>query len=313
HFFSPEELYEFRSLEELATFEIPKANHKRMHQHNPNNLSLQAKISKDEYLDCVRDIIKHIKLGNIYEVNFAQEFVVRNVQIDPVRLFIKFLDHSNAPFSAFYKIGDHYAICGSPERFIKGKGDRICSEPIKGTIRTSVNPLENEALIDQLLHSSKDRSENIMAVDVVRNDLSRTAEKGSVVVTDLCRLETFQKVHHLISSIESKRKKGMTNVDVIQHAFPMASMTGAPKISAMKYIERYENFRRGLYSGSIGYFDLENDSFDFNVVIRTIQYDASKHILSFATGGAITALSNPEEEYQECFVKAKSIMQTLFD
>ena len=201
-------------------------------------------------------------------------------------------------------------MCASPERYLLKKGTKIISQPIKGTSRRSADALEDEQIKIDLLNSEKERSENIMIVDLVRNDLSRTAAKGSVNVEELCGAYSFKQVHHLISTITSEVKEGFSALDVLKTTFPMGSMTGAPKISAMQIIEKLEETKRGLYSGSVGYFTPDGD-FDFNVVIRSILYNQAENYVSFSVGSAITAGSDPESEYAECLLKAKAMLQVL--
>jgi para-aminobenzoate synthetase component 1 len=301
-FFEPEELIEFDGFKISNDWE---------HRKTAKNIAIQKNMSKSEYINSVKKIIQEIQLGNIYEMNFAIEFFIEDIQLDPINLFIALLGNSAGPYSSFYKLKHNYVLCASPERYLRIKDHEVLSQPIKGTIKRSENSDEDHIQIKTLLNSEKDRSENIMAVDVVRNDLSRTAESGTVKVDDLCSIHSFEKVHHLISNVTSRIGPEYNIIDVIEKSFPMASMTGAPKISAMKYIEAFEKSKRGLYSGSIGYFDMENNSCDFNVVIRSIQYNSEKKYLSFMTGGAITALSDPEKEYEECLAKAQSILKTL--
>ncbi|CAN0604026.1 unnamed protein product, partial [Ectocarpus sp. 12 AP-2014] len=198
-----------------------------------------------------------------------------------------------------------YLRCGSPERYLKKNGQTVVSQPIKGTAARGLNEVEDEKLKVQLGNDEKERTENIMITDLVRNDLSKSALKGSVEVKEFCKVYTFEQVHQMISTIVSKVPKDKNPVELIQETFPMGSMTGAPKISAMKIIEELEETKRGLYSGTVGYFD-PNGNFDFNVVIRSILYNATKKYVSFSVGSAITAKSNPEKEYQECLLKAKA-------
>ncbi len=201
-------------------------------------------------------------------------------------------------------------LSASPERYLKKEGNTIISQPIKGTSKRSENLKEDEALKEQLKQDLKERSENIMIVDLVRNDLSLTAIKGSVEVKELCEVYSFKQVHQMISTVTSKIDKNTHPVDVIKTSFPMGSMTGAPKISAMKIIENLEETKRGLYSGAVGYFSPDGD-FDFNVVIRSILYNSTKQYVSYSVGSAITAKSDPLKEYEECLIKAKAMRQVL--
>lgn len=275
-----------------------------------NNIKIKLKIHKDEYFDKVNTVLNHIHNGDIYEANFCQEFYAENTQIAPLETYNKLNKISKPPFAAFVKLYDKYALSASPERYIKKKGLRIISQPIKGTAKRSGNKVKDEELKNNLIADEKERAENIMIVDLVRNDLSKTATKGSVNVEELCEIYTFDQVHQMISTVTSEVTPKTRPVDIIKSTFPMGSMTGAPKISAMKIMEKLEASKRGLYSGAIGYFTPEND-FDFNVVIRTILYNATQKYVSYSVGGAITAKSDPLKEYEECLVKAKAMRTVL--
>lgn len=273
-------------------------------------LTIRARTSHEDYLSKVNQLITHIHRGDIYEINYCIEFFAENVLINPAQLFLKLNEISDAPFSALYRNGDHWLMCASPERFLQKKGNHIQSQPIKGTRPRGKNPEEDEALKKELQNDPKERSENVMIVDLVRNDLSRSAKKGSVKVDELFGIHSFKNVHQLISTVSAELNPEIHPVDAIKNAFPMGSMTGAPKVSAMELAEKFENTKRGLYSGAVGYFSPEMD-FDFNVVIRSIQYNSKTRYLSFMVGSAITANSDPEKEYQECLVKARTLFQAL--
>jgi para-aminobenzoate synthetase component 1 len=273
-------------------------------------ITVTARTSKDSYLEKVHKMLQHIKRGDIYEANFCQEFFSEGVDLDPVAAFLKLNDLSKPPFAAFLKLEQQYVLSASPERYIKKDGIQIISQPIKGTSKRSVSRVEDAALMVQLEQDPKERSENIMITDLVRNDLSRIAEKGTVVVEELCKIYTFEQVHQMISTIRCEVSASIHPVEIIKKTYPMGSMTGAPKVSAMKIIEKLEDARRGIYSGAIGYFTPTGD-FDFNVVIRSILYNAASQYVSFSVGGAITAKSIPEAEYEECLLKAKAMRQVL--
>ena len=275
-----------------------------------NNLKIKLRIHKDEYFEKVNTMLAHIHRGDIYEANFCQEFFAENTCINPLETYKKLNTISKPPFASFVKLQDKYVLCASPERYIKKEDDIIISQPIKGTAKRSESIGEDNQLKTDLLNDEKERSENIMIVDLVRNDLSKTALKGSVEVKELCKIYTFDQVHQMISTVTSKVDKGTHAVDIIKSTFPMGSMTGAPKISAMKIIEQLEETKRGVYSGAIGYFSPKGD-FDFNVVIRSILYNATKKYVSYSVGGAITAKSIPLKEYEECLVKAKAMREVL--
>lgn len=275
-----------------------------------NDIKIKLRIHKDEYFEKVNNMLAHIHRGDVWEANFCQEFYAENTSISPLDTYLKLNDISKPPFASFLKCQDKYLLSASPERYIKKDGDSIISQPIKGTAKRSENVEEDNFLKSNLQADKKERSENIMIVDLVRNDLSKTATKGSVSVEELCKIYTFNQVHQMISTIISKVETTTHPVDIIKSTFPMGSMTGAPKISAMKIIEDLEETKRGLYSGAVGYFSPEND-FDFNVVIRSILYNETKKYVSYSVGGAITARSNPLKEYEECLVKAKAMREVL--
>ncbi len=270
---------------------------------------IKVRFNKDAYCAQVSQMLEEIKRGTIYEANFCQEFYAE-AQINPIKSFLKLNAMSRAPFAAYFRLGEQYALCSSPERYLQKAGTTLISQPIKGTSRRGRTPEEDFRLKQTLENDPKERSENIMITDLVRNDLSRVASKGSVQVEELCRIYTFEQVHQMITTVSAEIPSGTDPVLCLKHTFPMGSMTGAPKISAMQIIERLENRKRGLYSGSIGYFTPEDD-FDFNVVIRSILYNAEQKYLSFTVGSAITARAVPENEYEECLIKAKAMCKTL--
>ena len=271
---------------------------------------IKSRISKKDYHQKVDKILEHIHKGNIYEANFCQEFYAENTRINPLYIFEDLNIISEAPFATFFKIDTQYLLSASPERYLKKEGRKIISQPIKGTAKRFEDPFQDQKTATDLSIDSKERSENIMIVDLVRNDLSKSAKKGSVQVEELCKVSSFKQVHQMISTVVSEIKEDVHPVDVIKDTFPMGSMTGAPKISAMKIIENLEESKRGLYSGTVGYFTPSGD-FDFNVVIRSILYDEEKKYLSFSVGSAITAKSSPEKEYEECLIKAKAMQFVL--
>jgi para-aminobenzoate synthetase component 1 len=277
---------------------------------NEKLMPIKMRIFKDEYFKQVSKMLAHIHRGDLYEANFCQEFYIENQTINPFKVYQKLNSISKAPFASFLKINDQYLLCASPERYLKKQGIKVISQPIKGTAKRSKNKQEDNQLKVDLANNEKERAENIMIVDLVRNDLSRHALKGSVRVEELCKIYTFEQVHQMISTVITEVEADTNPIDIIKSTFPMGSMTGAPKVSAMNIIEDLEAFKRGLYSGAVGYFSPEND-FDFNVVIRSILYNASKPYISFAVGSAITAKATPEHEYQECLLKAKAMREVL--
>ena len=287
-----------------------KQINKSTNQPSDSDIKIKLRIHKDEYFEKIRSMQSHIHRGDIYEANFCQEFYSEKTTINPVETYLKLNDISNPPFATFLKCDDKYVMSASLERYLKKDGNTIISQPIKGTSKRSEHPDEDKRLIQNLLADEKERSENIMIVDLVRNDLSKLAIKGSVRVEELCEIYTFKQVHQMISTIVSEVEDSVNPVDIIKATFPMGSMTGAPKISAMKIIETLEETKRGVYSGAVGYFSPTGD-FDFNVVIRSILYNETQQYVSYSVGGAITDKSDPLKEYEECLVKAKAMRTVL--
>jgi para-aminobenzoate synthetase component 1 len=273
-------------------------------------IKLKQRVSKIEYQKNVKEIINHIHKGDIYEMNYCIEFFSDFASIDPVTTYKKLNNISPAPFSCFIKLYDKYLMSASPERFLAKNHENIISQPIKGTIKRGKTPDEDLELIKKLRNDPKEISENVMIVDLVRNDLSKNAEIGSVEVDELLEVYTYAQVHQLISTIKATIKTETSFFEAIKNCFPMGSMTGAPKVKAMKLIEKYESTKRGLYSGAVGYISPYR-TFDFNVVIRSILYNKSNKYISFMVGSAITANSDPDKEYQECILKAEAMLQTL--
>lgn len=278
---------------------------------HPNQFDFKPTIDKETYIKQIEKLKKHIQLGDIYEINFCQDFFAENVEINyPLDVYFKLNNITKAPFSTFFQFGDYSVFCGSPERFLKKTNNTIISEPIKGTAKRGKTSEEDEKLKNDLINDPKERAENIMIVDLVRNDLSKIALTNSVKVDKLCEIHSFETVHQMISTVSCEVDPKTTFVEIIKATFPMGSMTGVPKIRAMELIEEHESFKRGLYSGSIGYIK-PNGDFDFNVVIRSLLYNRKKKYLSCSVGGAITDLSSPEKEYEECLVKVKRILDGM--
>ena len=272
---------------------------------------VKQKMDKESYLRSISTIKDHIRRGDCYELNFCQEFYADDITIDPVAVFSRLSHVSPNPFSAFYKTDNRYLLCASPERYLKKTGQQLISQPIKGTSVRLVNNKElDQTQRDKLFESQKERSENVMVVDLVRNDLARICIEGTVKVDELFGIYSFPQVHQMISTISGELRPGNDFVDIIRATFPMGSMTGAPKRKVMQLIEKYEQSRRGLFSGAVGYITPGGD-FDFNVVIRSVLYNAANRYLSFSTGSAITHYSDPEQEYEECLLKGEAIRQVL--
>ncbi len=268
------------------------------------------RMPKAEYLAKVERIRQHIIAGDVYEMNFCQEFYAEDYRLEPAPTFLQLQHIAKAPFSAYYRCDDRYLLSASPERFMKKEGDRIISQPIKGTTARHPDPVRDRAQGAALRQSEKDRAENVMIVDLVRNDLARSCRPGSVQVEELFGIYPFEQVYQMISTVVGTLRPELDGIEALRRAFPMGSMTGAPKVMSLKLIEAYERSRRGLYSGAIGYFDPAGD-FDFNVVIRSLLYNATHRYLSFQVGGAIVYDSVAEQEYEECLLKAKGLLQLL--
>lgn len=274
-------------------------------------ITVQSRMCRETYLEAILALKDHIHRGDCYEINYCQEFFVEHADISPLAVYAQLINISPNPFSAFYRLNDLYCICASPERYIKKTGHRVISQPIKGTAsRNHLNPgedLQNKLL---LRNSAKEQSENVMVVDLVRNDLSKICRQGTVHVDELFGIYSFPQVHQMISTVSGMIEAGKNWVDIIKATFPMGSMTGAPKKKVMQLVEEYELTKRGLFSGSIGYITPQGDA-DFNVVIRSILYNASTRYLSFHAGSAITSSSDPLMEYEECLIKIKAIKKAL--
>jgi para-aminobenzoate synthetase component I len=273
-------------------------------------LDFRHRMTKEAYGSGFNAIKNHLLLGDIYEVNYCQEFYVEEANIDMSSLYQKLNTVSQAPFSTYFALDEFHISGASPERFLKREGEKLISQPIKGTIKRGASAREDAALIKKLESNPKEINENVMIVDLVRNDLSHYAKKASVKVEELCQVYTFNTVHQLISTVSAEVDKSVDSVDLIASAFPMGSMTGVPKKRALEIIEQYENFKRGAYSGALGYI-MPNGDFDFNVMIRTFLYNQARKYLSFSAGSAITTQANLEDEYQECLLKVEALKKVL--
>ncbi len=272
--------------------------------------SVHCRVTSDAYKATVRQIQQAIREGEVYELNYCVEFFIEQARLEPEAVYWALNERSPMPFSAFLRLGDRYLMGASPERFIRKDGTRLTSQPIKGTIRRGQTIDEDAQLRAQLLGSEKERAENLMIVDLVRNDLARSAETGSVRVDELFGIYGFRHVFQMISTISATLRSDCTWTDAIRNAFPMGSMTGAPKIRSMVLIDELESSRRGLYSGALGYITPDND-FDFSVVIRSLLYDSERQYASFSVGSAITYDADPEQEWAECLLKARAIRSLL--
>jgi para-aminobenzoate synthetase component I len=274
-------------------------------------LYIHPRMSRSDYLHTIAQLQQHIHRGDCYEINYCQEFFAENAVIDPVTVFQALGKVSPNPFAAFYRVADSYLLCASPERYLQKKGNRLISQPIKGTTtRNHDDPQADSANKNALLTSVKERAENVMVVDLVRNDLSRVCAEGTVKVDELYGLYSFPQVHQMISTISGELSPEHHWTAALKASFPMGSMTGAPKKRVMQLIEQYETSRRGIFAGAVGYISPERD-FDFNVVIRSILYNSSTNYLSYLAGSGITFYSDAEKEYEECMLKAKAMAWAL--
>jgi para-aminobenzoate synthetase component 1 len=271
---------------------------------------LRPRMSKARYLETVKTIQEHIAAGDVYELNFCQEFFAENCLLDPITAYNRLNAIAQTPFAAYYQHQNYYALCGSPERFLCKRGQQLIAQPIKGTIRRGQDPVEDEALREQLRQSEKDRAENVMIVDLMRNDLTKVCTTGSIQVKELFGVYSFERVSQMISTVIGTLQPKRHWTEALEATFPIGSMTGAPKVSSLELIEQYETVARGLYAGTIGYVTPTGD-FDFNVVIRSLLYDASSQYLSCQVGGAIVFDSQALAEYEECLLKAQTILAAL--
>jgi para-aminobenzoate synthetase component 1 len=278
--------------------------------HTTPKLAISSRFTQQAYIDSVNALKSHILRGDIYEVNFCQEFFAENAKINPLQTFEMLNKLSPTPFAGYYKVYDQYILSATPERFLCKRGKKLISQPIKGTARRSSDLEEDKVIKMALRNDVKEQAENVMIVDLVRHDLTKSAVKGTVKVEELFGIYSFPQVHQMISTISCELDPKVHFIDAIKNAFPMGSMTGAPKVKAMQLIERYETAKRGIYSGSFGCIH-PNGEFDFNVIIRSILYNAENQYLSFQVGGAITYQCEAEKEYEECLLKASAILKVL--
>ena len=317
HFFIPKFLlFVKKNILEVLTYESKENTDKLININSDfkyekvDNIKLSCVESRQEYIKKINLIKENIQRGDIYEMNYCVEFFAKNVNVSPQQLFVKINSFTKSPFAAFMKLNENFVLCASPERFLKKKSGVLISQPIKGTSSRGRTIQQDKSLFYKLIKSEKDIAENVMIVDLVRNDLSKVSKTSSVNVDELCNVYGFKYVYQMISTITSQAKSNIHFTDIIKSTFPMGSMTGAPKLRAMQLIDSYEEKNRNFYSGSLGYIDPSGD-FDFNVIIRTIVYNAIKKHLSVGVGGAITARSEPELEYKECLIKIKPIINAL--
>ncbi len=319
HFFVPEvviklsekEVHIFCEVSAKEIFDAIQSESLNIPVNKQSDLDIKNRISKSAYIDTIQKLQEHILRGDCYEINFCQEFFAEDAVIDPLYVYHKLIQLSPNPFAALYKLNDKFCICASPERYLKKEGNKIFSQPIKGTSKRDLVNKENDLQNKNYLSANeKEKSENVMVVDLVRNDLSKVCKEGTVKVDELFGVYSFPQVHQMISTISGEIKNDIDWIDIVKATFPMGSMTGAPKKRVMELIEQYEQTKRGLFSGAIGYINPDGD-FDFNVVIRSILYNETAQCLSYQVGGGITFYSEAEKEYEECMLKAEAIKQVL--
>lgn len=268
--------------------------------------NLRCQTSEEEYLTKIDEAQNRITEGDFYEINLSHQ-MYGDFQGDPFELYQQMKQVGPVPFGAYMQMDNLRICCQSPERFLRKEGNTVFSQPIKGTSQRGEDTGKDEKLKQHLLSSEKEKAENLMIVDLVRNDLSRIAKSGSVKVPELFTIQSFGTVHQMVSTVSAEAEE-KDPVEILKACFPMGSMTGAPKISAMKTIEELEDYRRGIYSGAIGYMTPVGD-FDFNVVIRTAIIQQSK--LFYSVGGAITSDSDPQSEWEETLIKARALTNAL--
>ena len=273
----------------------------------PGLKGVSSNFDRTGYLKAVRRVVEYIHAGDCYQVNLSQRLLHR-ADIHPLELYHRLRERNPAPFAAYFDMGEFVIASASPERFLRVKNGNVETRPIKGTRPRGATPEEDHRLLDDLLHSAKDRAENVMIVDLLRNDLGRVCAYGSVRVPAVCRPETYEHVHHLVSEVVGKLRPGLTAVDLLRAAFPGGSVTGAPKVRAMEIIAELEPTAHGPYCGSLGYIGFDG-SMDTNILIRT--FTAGRGWLQFPVGGGVVADSVPEDEYAETLHKAEGMLRAL--
>jgi para-aminobenzoate synthetase component 1 len=274
----------------------------------PGLPGVSSNFDRPRYLDTVRRAIEYIRAGDCFQVNISQRLLHPMVE-SPLTLYQRLRERNPAPFAGYFDLGEFVIASASPERFLRVTGSgEVQTRPIKGTRPRGSTPAQDRALRDELLASPKDRAENVMIVDLLRNDLGRVCRYGSVRVEEVCRLESFRTVHHLVSEVRGRMRHGLGPVDLLRAAFPGGSVTGAPKIRAMEIIAELEPTARGPYCGSLGYIGFDG-SMDSNLLIRT--FTIGKGWVQFCVGGGIVADSDPQREYEETWHKAEGMLRAL--
>jgi para-aminobenzoate synthetase component 1 len=273
----------------------------------PGRRSLVSNFDRAGYLAAVRRAVEYIHAGDCFQVNLSQRLLYPATE-PPLDLYGRLRELNPAPFAGYFDLGDFVVASASPERFLRVADGLAQTRPIKGTRPRGAAPEEDQRLSDDLLGSAKDRAENVMIVDLLRNDLGRVCAYGSIEVTALCQLESYRTVHHLVSEVRGRLRPGLGPVDLLRAAFPGGSVTGAPKVRAMEIIAELEPTARGPYCGSLGYIGFDG-SMDANILIRT--FTAGKGWLQFPVGGGVVADSDPEAEYAETLHKAEGLLRAL--
>lgn len=296
------EMMEIVSQIETITVTFPK---------NTAPLQFQHITTQEEYLNNVKTIQHKIRKGYFYQLNYCIELQAENVLLHPIASYIQTNKETKAPMSALLKMGEKYVLSYSPERYMTKRQDTMIAQPMKGTARRNLSDtILDEEIKLTLENDPKERAENTMIVDLIRHDMTPYTAVGSIQVDELCQVYSYPAVHQMISTISARLIDDMDTIPALLCTLPAGSMTGAPKKEVISHISEVENFCRNIYSGNIGYIDTEGD-YDFNVVIRTLEYDAHTHRASIHVGSAITLQSIPEQEYEECLLKADSILQHL--
>ncbi|HLW40449.1 MAG TPA: chorismate-binding protein [Brumimicrobium sp.] len=275
-----------------------------------NQVQLESQLTQSEYLTQINALQADMNREKVGVVVFCQEFYAEKQEINPKTTYFQLNQKSKSPFSCFVQWNEKYVLSASPERFIKKEGTKLITQPIKGTAKRGKTQEEDEAFKNRLLSSEKEIEENTLVVEGIKNDLMQVAKKETVDVESFSQIHSFETVHQLISTISAEIEPETSFGTILKTVFPMGSMVGFPKEKALKLLDKYEAFNRGLYSGTIGYIQ-PNGNFDFNVVIRSILYDDENKTIICPVGGGITLQSSPEDEYNECLIKLNVLQDTL--
>jgi para-aminobenzoate synthetase component 1 len=274
----------------------------------PHHPGVTSNFSRDGYIDAVRRAVEYVHAGDVFQVNISQRLLAPLTE-HPLELYGRLRQTSPSPFGCYLDLGDFQILSSSPERFLQlSANGEVSTRPIKGTRPRGKTPAEDAALLRDLVTNPKDRAENVMIVDLLRNDLGRVCEYGSVKVPAVCEVESFRHVHHLVSEVRGKLRPGLTAFDLLRAAFPGGSVTGAPKVRAMEIIAELEPTARGPYCGSVGWIGFDG-AMDTNILIRT--FTAGRGWVQFPVGGGIVADSDPATEYEETLHKAAGMLRAL--